>query len=250
MPISFINNNLFEVANLSGIYTIINRKTNVFYIGESMNIQRRRKEHYDLLINGNHYNKQIQNDCINYGIDSFEFKIIQPHLSYNSMRTKAELIILEYEYINHYSKNYKLYNIEDTLHNILYNKKLVYYDKSYSAEAIKKYIISIMSNHNIELVDDKFMIIRVPTLNDITEKKNKGSRKTSSKIKQLIEKSPDSYLTKRNISYIKNNDLITKTTYIINDIEIYTEWLTKNNFQSYITAINNNIKNDIEKILL
>lgn len=235
---------------ISGIYTIINRKTKTFYIGESMDIKRRRKEHFDMLHNGNHYNSQMQKDYHQYGLDSFDFKIIQPHLSYNSMRTKAELIILENAYIKYYSKKYHLYNIEDTMHNILFDNKKVYYDTPYSAEAIKRYIVYILSNHNAELFDNIFIITRVPTLNDITERKNKESKNVTSKIKLLVDSSPNNSLTKRDINYIQYGDLITKTTYIINDFEQYKKWLIENNHESYIRAINNNLNNDINKILL
>jgi len=246
MSYKFIDSDSFTVANISGIYTIINRKTKTFYIGESMDIKRRRKEHFDMLHNRNHYNSQMQKDYHQYGLDSFDFKIIQPHLSYNSMRTKAELIILENAYIKNYSKKYHLYNIEDTMHNILFDNKKVYYDTPYSAEAIKRYIVYILSNHNVELFDNIFIIARVPTLNDITERKNK----VTSKIKLLVDHSPNNSLTKRDINYIQYGDLITKTTYIINDFEQYKKWLIENNHESYIRAINNNLNNDINKILL
>lgn len=47
-------------SNLSGIYQIRNTFNNKKYIGSSVNLRRRYREHFNTLINGTHYNSKIQ----------------------------------------------------------------------------------------------------------------------------------------------------------------------------------------------
>ena len=57
-----------------GIYKITNKVTNQFYIGQSIDIQRRFIEHKTPKANGNN---RLHQDMKKYGIKNFEFKIIE-----------------------------------------------------------------------------------------------------------------------------------------------------------------------------
>ena len=55
------------------IYQIINNETEQRYIGKTIDIQRRKKEHLDKLRQNNHINKKLQNAWNAYGEDAFSF---------------------------------------------------------------------------------------------------------------------------------------------------------------------------------
>lgn len=61
----------------SGIYKITNLITNNFYIGSSVNIDRRKKEHYLLLFNNKHYNNKLQDSFNEYGDENHIFEVLE-----------------------------------------------------------------------------------------------------------------------------------------------------------------------------
>jgi len=62
---------------LSGIYKIICKNNKKFYIGSSINIDRRLKDHVRLLKRNKHKNKYLQNCWNKYGEQNFRFEIIE-----------------------------------------------------------------------------------------------------------------------------------------------------------------------------
>ena len=61
----------------AGIYCIHNEIDGKCYIGKSVNIPKRWKEHKALLRNGHHHNKHLQNAWDIYGEDSFRFIVLE-----------------------------------------------------------------------------------------------------------------------------------------------------------------------------
>lgn len=61
----------------SGIYRIDNIINGKCYIGSSIDLDRRRKEHAYSLSNNSHGNKHLQNAYNKYGRESFKFTIIE-----------------------------------------------------------------------------------------------------------------------------------------------------------------------------
>jgi group I intron endonuclease len=59
------------------IYTILCEETNKQYIGSALNHAKRKREHFYNLKNNKHPNKKMQNAYNKYGVDCFEFKIIE-----------------------------------------------------------------------------------------------------------------------------------------------------------------------------
>lgn len=62
---------------MKGIYYIKNLKNNKIYIGQSLNIERRIKRHIRELKNEYHHNKHLQKSFKKYGIDNFEFNVLE-----------------------------------------------------------------------------------------------------------------------------------------------------------------------------
>ena len=60
-----------------GIYCILNKKTNIVYVGKSVNINRRFTDHKKLLKCGKHYNDYLQNSYNKHGKNIFEFDILE-----------------------------------------------------------------------------------------------------------------------------------------------------------------------------
>lgn len=62
---------------ISGIYIILNIDTQKAYIGQSNNVKYRWRKHKYELKSNIHFNSYLQNAYNKYGIDSFEFKILE-----------------------------------------------------------------------------------------------------------------------------------------------------------------------------
>jgi group I intron endonuclease len=78
-----------------GVYKIYNIYSNKTYIGISTDLKLRLKKHYHTLCNNAHHNKHLQNSVNAYGIDSFDFEILEL-LPYNIQ--DEELLKKESEY--------------------------------------------------------------------------------------------------------------------------------------------------------
>ncbi len=60
-----------------GIYAIVNTVNNKIYIGSSIHLQKRYKEHIYQLKNNIHFNQHLQNSFNKYGNDAFKFIILE-----------------------------------------------------------------------------------------------------------------------------------------------------------------------------
>ena len=90
------------------IYKITNLVNGKVYIGQTLNPSKRFKKHIYSLKNNSHYNIYLQNSWNKYGIDNFEFKII------NSANKLNDANLLEIQYIKLYHSTNPTYgyNIE------------------------------------------------------------------------------------------------------------------------------------------
>jgi group I intron endonuclease len=80
------------------IYRITNIKTNQHYIGQTIDINRRKRKHFRTLRDGNHDNPKLQASWNKYGEDNFEFEFWEFEIT-----SLKELNELECEYIDKYS---------------------------------------------------------------------------------------------------------------------------------------------------
>ena len=60
-----------------GIYKIVNTINNKTYIGSTINLYKRSKEHYNKLKNNTHPNQKLLNSFKKYGSDAFLFEVIE-----------------------------------------------------------------------------------------------------------------------------------------------------------------------------
>jgi len=80
----------------SGIYSITCKVNNKVYIGSSINIAKRWREHLSLLRSGKHPNQYLQHTFTKYGEESFSFSIV--------VGCEPEMLLIEEE------KQIKIYN--------------------------------------------------------------------------------------------------------------------------------------------
>jgi hypothetical protein len=134
-----------------GVYKITNINNNKVYIGESLNIKRRWKEHINDLSNNEHHSKKLQVDWNSQGKDSFKFEIIQTINSsnYDNKMGLIQMILYVYEDLNikKYNSVNEEYNMEYTLERMLNNERPI----MFNIWENNKIYIKILQNviHNI-----------------------------------------------------------------------------------------------------
>jgi group I intron endonuclease len=74
----------------SGIYRITQEDTGRVYVGSSIDIENRWKQHVNQLKRGIHVNKKMQVDASEYGIESFQFDILELVETDNILLDKRE----------------------------------------------------------------------------------------------------------------------------------------------------------------
>lgn len=94
------------MENIIGIYSITNKINNFRYIGQSNNIKRRWHRHKTELNNNSHPNKYLQRAFNKYGVDNFEFEILE------ECNSRDELNKKETYWCNFYKPN--VYNLGNT----------------------------------------------------------------------------------------------------------------------------------------
>ena len=87
------------------IYKIINKENGKFYIGSTINLEKRKKRHFDDLHNKKHHCIFLQRAYDKYGFEVFEF--IPKEVSIND---EKQLRVLEERYIGYCWSSGKLYN--------------------------------------------------------------------------------------------------------------------------------------------
>lgn len=87
-----------------GIYWIRNIITNVRYIGQSINLKKRKRVHWSLLKNNKHWNVHLQRSFNKHGKENFIFETLFYCESF-------ELTKYEQIFVNKYKKKNLLYNI-------------------------------------------------------------------------------------------------------------------------------------------
>jgi len=71
----------------AGVYKILNKETERIYIGASTGLPKRWSDHKLLLCKGDHRNQNMQEDYNKFGLDAFEFKIIEEYPPDTQLKT-------------------------------------------------------------------------------------------------------------------------------------------------------------------
>ena len=61
----------------AGVYRIVNNVNGKCYVGSSIDLRLRRTQHFNALLHNKHINNILQNAYNKYGIDAFEFEVLE-----------------------------------------------------------------------------------------------------------------------------------------------------------------------------
>jgi len=109
------------------IYKIINKINGKFYLGSTIDKERRWKEHKKMLRGNYHHNIHLQNAWNKYGDNSFKFRVVEKVKDVDSLLDREDFYI---KYIEHY--------VPETLYNIAKDVKAPMRGKEFSKEHKKK----------------------------------------------------------------------------------------------------------------
>lgn len=210
---------------MEGIYKIKNKINDKVYIGESLDIRRRWREHICDLNNNEHINYKLQNDWNTYGEENFEFKIISVlDNGISAFINKYICLLYELKYIKQYDAVNKGYNIENTVVEIAMGNKSISDDNERDCIMLKKCIKKI-KNEEIKEIGG-IIYINTFSLNDV--RMYIGIKKRI-KFKNLLLN--NDYIIKNKSSYILNTNIFKKENIIKNnkysDIEFNEEIFTQ-----------------------
>jgi group I intron endonuclease len=82
--------------NCIGIYGIRNTANGKWYVGQSVNIEKRKQVHFTQLKYGAHYNQHLQAAYQKYGEDNFEFRILE-NISVDMLDVREQAWIAYYK---------------------------------------------------------------------------------------------------------------------------------------------------------
>ena len=95
---------------MSAIYRILNVANDHFYLGSSINVRRRRWEHWDSLRKGIHHCEALQVAWGEFGEDAFEFEVIEEVVD------DTQLLHTEETYLMKYAGSPECYNTAMSAH--------------------------------------------------------------------------------------------------------------------------------------
>lgn len=82
-----------HIPTTGGIYQILNTKNGKFYIGSSKNLRKRCKTHFSNLRKNKHKNIILQQAFNKYGIEAFNFNIIEKVEDFNNLINREQYYI-------------------------------------------------------------------------------------------------------------------------------------------------------------
>ena len=111
-----------------GIYKIENIIDGKVYIGSSINISKRLKNHKIMLSGGYHDNKYLQNSVVKYGINNFNFEVLE--ICDEDNLVKKENYFIDLYKSNETTFGYNLAKVGDSRRNIFNNEVKVKMSKT------------------------------------------------------------------------------------------------------------------------
>lgn len=160
---------IFEKC-ISGVYVIKCRPTTLIYVGSSINIRERWKQHVSSLNKGTHENIYLQSDWNKYGKECFEFSVLE--LCDKKSMTKCE---------QHYIDLFKCFE-----RNKGYNICSVAYTAPMTKESRKRQSESL--KRNTEFIKKSREFMKNLHANSESHKKIIESVKNSKKVKENLKK--------------------------------------------------------------
>lgn len=79
-----------------GIYAFISKVSGFCYVGQSINLAKRKREHLKDLRNGNHHAAHLQRHCKAHGLDCLDYRVLE-YCDIESLTTREQFWMLAYE---------------------------------------------------------------------------------------------------------------------------------------------------------
>lgn len=108
--------------SVAGIYTIKNKRTGEYYVGESRDIESRWKRHKYELNKGAHHSEKLQKAWNKYGEKAFAFRVVQKFWftdGVNIDKLDIMLYLREEYYMDKYNSLNFGYNVDNTIGRLL-----------------------------------------------------------------------------------------------------------------------------------
>lgn len=130
-----------------GIYGIQNTENSKWYVGQSVDVEKRITDHFRALEKGSHKNRHLQNAFNRYGRDSFQVHILQTCNREDLERLEIQWISEKDAYTNGYNKTTGGEGVHDWVPSTEYRNKMSekysgegnpYYGRKHSEETRKK----------------------------------------------------------------------------------------------------------------
>lgn len=210
----------------SGIYKIMNKINNRYYVGSTKNFKSRKQRHFQGLRKGMHINKALQNAWNKYGEQNFEFIIIENV-------DEDNLLIVEQKYLDIAKLDSKSYNFS-------WNSTAPMTGKKLTEEQKKKIGISHKGKIVSKQTKEKIRNSRLGTTKSDAEKikvsgennpRHKLTNEIVDELRELYSKPKVTMMKlskKYNVSFRKIRDLIR------NNKPIFGEIIDKQIKQEYV----------------
>ena len=143
---------MIKLNKLVGVYKITNKENYSVYIGESLDIDNRWKEHIRSLNSNSHHCYKLQEDWNEFGEEYFVFEILEEIKPLDTKeKTIMELLCIEGKYIDEYDSINNGYNVENTIEEVISGRKTVIKQdkKLIISESFVKLQNNIYDNPNI-----------------------------------------------------------------------------------------------------
>lgn len=223
-----------------GVYKIENKVNKKVYVGESENIIRRWDEHKKALASGNHHSYKLQADFNEYGIDNFNFEILES-LNIDDIgsklvdfsKSKAALLCREHVYISLYDAIENGYNVEDTF-GIIVSMKATDLTSKPEISTICRGMVKCLARKKSKLLDKGYKLeLEDMIANPKHPKKEKSIQELYCGTRPLLDSLRD-FCCKNNVNF---------TPYKLRQVLINNHFLSFRNHSYYATE--SAIKNEI-----
>lgn len=215
-----MNSNIYDNKKKSGIYYIKNKVNNKIYIGQTKDIDGRRKEHKRDLKANRHVNWHLQKAFEKYGDSNFEFGILE-YCEIDELDNKEVYYINKYKTMNR-DKGYNLKSggdritfSQETLNKMSKTRKELCQDKTYLIQ---------MCWARSELSEQQVIEIKTMLYNDVSIKNICNQLNvTYNQVRHIKDNNSFSFILPKYNYYIKNREVIYRKRNKRNIMRLYRE---------------------------